>query len=225
MEITSICFFDIKLLEPVTVFTNIIISFFCLYFYFKLNVNSSNLKFEKYWRLFFLYFSFSSMIGAVAHGFKGYFNESVFNLVWLSMNLSSILITHYLLLSNLEIVSTSDKNKGILKTAIGFISILFVGIIFLTNNFLSVKINAFISILFTIYVHIVIYRKGESGSGFILFGFTFSLLSVLVHSIKFSISSWFNYKDISHVIMNISLYIIFIGVSQRLSSNQLETSA
>jgi hypothetical protein len=224
-EITSLNFFNIYLLEPITVLTNFFIFFFCLYFYFKLNINSSNFKLKKYWRLFFLFFSFSSVIGALAHGFRGYLNKTVFDIVWLTMNLSSILITHFLLLSNIETISLGDRYKSFFKNIIVLISIVFVGVILLTNNFLSVKINACISILLTLFIHFFTYRNKINGSGFILFGFSFSILSVIVHSIKFSFSSWFNYKDISHVIMNISLFIIFIGVKQRLAVEQLVTSS
>jgi len=202
--------------EPVTVLTNVIITAFCLFFYFQLNVISIQPKLKKYWRLFFLLFGVSALIGALAHGFKSYFQPNVFYYIWLIMNLSGLSITYYLLRVNIEMSFVSDENKIRLHYLVVLIILIFSAITIITNDFLIVKINAGIAILVTLIRHYRAYKKGYTGSGYIAFGFAFSTLSIIVHSTKLSLNEWFNFKDISHVIMNISLYIIFIGVLLKL---------
>jgi len=220
MNITSTHIFGFDLLEPVTVLTNVIISGFCLYFYLKLNHIGSQIKLKKYWRLFFLFFGISAILGGIAHGFKPYFEPLVFYYVWLSMNLTGLVITYFLLRSNLEFANPEKPKKQLLQLLILSVTLLFLFITIVSNNFLSVKINGGIAVIISLITHFQTYRKGLPGSGYISFGFTFSLLSIVVHSTQFSISEWFNYKDISHVIMNISLYFIFLGVTRKLGSKE-----
>ena len=224
MNITSARIFGFDLLEPVTVFTNVLISAFCLYFYLKLNHVGNDAKLKKYWRLFFLCFGISAILGGIAHGFKPYFEPHFFYYVWLSMNLSGIVIAYFLLRTNLEFANPKKHKKVFFHFLIVFLTGLFTYITLSTNNFLSVKINGGIAVLISLITHFQTYRRGLPGSGYISFGFAFSLLSIVVHSTQYSISEWFNYKDISHVIMNISLYFIFIGVTRKLSYNSLQVA-
>jgi hypothetical protein len=222
MSITSTHIFGFNLLEPVTVLTNVLISAFCLYFYLKLNHLGNQPKLKKYWRLFFLFFGISAILGGIAHGFKPYFEPLIFYYVWLSMNLTGLVIAYYLLCTNLEFAKLEKQKKQILYALILFITVLFSVITLTTNNFLSVKINGGIAVIISLITHFQTYRKGMPGSGYISFGFAFSLLSIVVHSAQFSISEWFNYKDISHVIMNISLYFIFVGVTRKLGNDSIQ---
>lgn len=191
--------------------------------FYKLNIGSKESNLKKYWRMFFLFFGFNAAVGIVAHGFKSYFSEEVFKYVWLSMNLASVPITFYLFKANVENSKFEGKTKNAFNLIILFTSFVFVALTILLNNFVVVKVSALLAILVTIVAHYRTYRNGIAGSGYITFGFAFSVSALIVHGAKWSISEWFNYKDISHVIMNISLIIIFVGVQQKLrSTNTIE---
>jgi len=129
-------------------------------------------------------------------------------------------IAYFLLRSNLEFANPEKPKKQLLQLLILSVTIIFLFITIVSNNFLSVKINGGIAVIISLITHFQTYREGLPGSGYISFGFAFSLLSIIVHSTQFSISEWFNYKDISHVIMNISLYFIFLGVTRKLGSKE-----
>lgn len=80
------------------------------------------------------------------------------------------------------------------------------------GNFLIIKIHAAIALLYSFIVHYIVYRRTEEkGSGLVVLGIFISFLPIIVHSLKFSIDEWFNYKDIAHVIMIISLVVIYKG--------------
>lgn len=185
-----------------------------MYFYNKLNFPGNKLMLGKYWRLFFLFIGISTFVGAIAHGLKDYFSNNVFYYVWMLMNVTSIPSSYYLLKATIELSEFSDKLKKQL-TIVAFTAMLGLTILTITiNHFVFIKINAVIVIFLALIRHYHTYKKGYTGSGYIFFGFAFSLTSAIVHTAQLSISNdWFSYKDISHVIMNISLYIIFVGVA------------
>ena len=73
--------------------------------------------------------------------------------------------------------------------------------------------HAGIVLLYSFGVHLVVYnRTKEKGSGLVVLGIGIPFLSIVVHSLKFSIHEWFNYKDISHIVMLTSLALLFKGV-------------
>lgn len=212
MNETSVNIFGHALYEPVTVVTNLLISFSCAYFFMKLR-SGTDQKLRNYWRFFFFYIGLSTFIGGIAHGFKPYFSEQGFYILWMTMNLTSIPSSYYLLKATIETTGYAPETKVKLGyAAIGAAAVLAILTVIL-NNFVLIKINAGIVILLTIIRHAVLLKKAWPGAVYILGGFAFSLSSLVVHTAKLSLSDWFNFKDISHVIMNISLAVIFIGVS------------
>ena len=212
MKETFIDIFGFHVLEPVTVLTDILLSIFCIYFYNKLNFPGNKAVLGKYWRMFFLYIGISTFIGAVAHGFRSYFSSEAFYFLWMTMNLSSIPSSYYLLKATIELSEFKDETKFRLTMITLAATILLTILTLIINNFVLIKINAGLVVILALIRHYHTYKKGYTGSGYIVFGFAFSLSSILVHTAQLSISEWFNFRDISHVIMNISLYIIFTGV-------------
>ncbi len=220
LEQTFIDIFHFRLLEPVTVLTDVLLSIFCMYFYNKLNFPCHAKKLGLYWRLFFLFMGISTFIGAIAHGCKLYFSNEVFYFVWMTMNVCSIPSAYYLLKATIELSEFKPELKKRLTLLAATAMTLLMLLTMWMNNFVLIKVNAGIVITLTLIRHYHTYKKGYSGSGYIVFGFAFSLLSIIVHTAQLSISNWFNFKDISHVIMNISLYIIFTGVLLKTRSIQ-----
>lgn len=210
---TYIDILNVHITEPTTAFTDLLLALACLVFYRKLELTSITQRTPlKYWRLFFLFIGISTCIGAIAHGFRSYFSDTQFFVIWLLMNVTSIPSSFYLLKATIDITDFSNQKKKILsQLSLGLMMLLAVVTCY-ANSFLLIKINAGVVILITLIKQYATYKKGLIGSGNIVFGFVFSLSSIVVHSLKLSVNDYFNFKDISHVIMLISLYIIFMGV-------------
>lgn len=221
MKETGIDLLHIHLMEPTTVITNLITGGLCLYFFKKLTQQPVQFTLGSNWKFFFLYMGISSIIGAFTHGLKSYFGNDNYYYLWLFMNLSGIPCSYFLLQANIELSKLSDSLKQLLKklsiVLTATLTLLVIGL----NDFLFIKINAGFVILLTLYNHLKRYNEGHQGNGFIFAGFLVSTLSILVHTMKLSYSDWFNFKDISHVIMSISLYIIFIGVMLKMKVHEL----
>jgi len=67
MTDTTIYIGTLAIHEPVTVFTDYIISILALVFYFKIPAGTNTAI--RYWRLFFLFLGLSTFVGAHAHAF------------------------------------------------------------------------------------------------------------------------------------------------------------
>lgn len=208
--------FGITILEPVTAATDLLLSAFCFYFYFKLKLPTKSEHLLKFWRLFFFILGITTFIGTVAHGLRFYMNEMTFRSVWMIMNLSSIGSSFFLLLATIEKVRKEDLVLLRKLHIVAFISTLIVTSITLTfNDFSLIRTYAGAVILMALYWHYATFRQGIPGSGQIAFGLGLSMLSVLVHVLKFSISDYFNFKDLGHVIILISLSFIFMGAMNK----------
>lgn len=186
--------------------------------YFKLYRSPQEAKLSRYWRFFFLFFGINAFVGFITHGFKSYFTEQQFYYVFLTMNLASVPITFSLMKANVENTNLKTDTKKNFNVVIFIASAIFVAITIMSNTFVVVKISALISILLTIIVYTATYRKGFAGHGYIVCGFAVSISALVVHGAKLSFSDWFNFKDISHVIMIISLILIFMGIDRYLRS-------
>lgn len=218
---TNFLLLGLRIDEPITVLTNIFLSVFTFSFYYRVTQTAhKDDKLSLYWAYFFLFLGIANTIAAFTHGFKSYFEQDDYYYIWMFMNMAGIPSSYYLLLTNLEISEFSDKKRVWYYRASQIMTLALVITMFFLNNIGLVKLNAGIVILITLLVHFQTFRKGNPGSKLIFGGFAFSMLTILVHNLKLSLHDYFNYKDISHVIMNIGLYIIFLGVMQ-LSQSRL----
>lgn len=112
----------------------------------------------------------------------------------------------------------TGQKKYINYLVITWIIILLV-VTLLQNNFLLIKIHAGIVLTYSLVIHLISYKKGGKGSSYVAGGIIVSFLSIVTHSLKLSVSEWFNYKDISHVIMLISLMLMYKGVRAILTNS------
>ena len=92
-------------------------------------------------------------------------------------------------------------------------------ITFLKNDFALIKAHAGIVLVYSLVIHLISHYKKTEGSAYIASGIIISFFSIVVHSLRFSLSEWLNYKDIAHLIMLLSLTIIYKGVSIKLQNN------
>jgi hypothetical protein len=89
----------------------------------------------------------------------------------------------------------------------------FLVLAFVTLNFRFVEAHATYG-LFVIVFAFELYtwfKQRDPGSRYIFVGTTLSALAALTHMLQLSISEWFNYNDISHVIMATGVYYYYQG--------------
>lgn len=199
--------------------TNLILFFLSLFCFRQLTRISGLYPKQMAW--FILLMGISSVFGAAAHAIHYGFGTTVFNIIFFITNALNLLAIYYFFRGSYTYgLSWGGKvSKLVVGLVICWILVLLV-ITFLNNHFLLIKIHAGIILVYTLVMHYLGYRKnGDRGSKWVVAGISVSFLSIIVHSLHFSIDEWFNYKDIAHVIMILSLAIIYKGI--RLNAEKL----
>lgn len=217
-DYTYIILCGVIIFEPVTILTNLFITVFCLFAFFKLRRNKTPLAIQ--WSMFFLLIGLSSSTGSLAHGTHFQLGELFLKSTVFMMNAISLIAIYFCFKSANTYFS---QNKPSQKKYINYLVITWIVILLivtlLQNNFLLIKIHAGIVLTYSLVIHLIFYKKGGKGSGYVAGGIIVSFLSIVTHSLKLSVSDWFNYKDISHVIMLISLMLMYKGARTILSSS------
>ncbi len=109
-------------------------------------------------------------------------------------------------------LNKTNPHKKITYFVIAWITALLIYTL-VRNNFLIIKIHAGIVLVYSFIVHIIVYnRTKEKGSKRVFLGISISFIPIVTHTLKLSVHEWFNYKDLAHVIILISLIVIYTGV-------------
>lgn len=216
LHYTYISLFGFKLFEPVTILTNSIITIYCLFVYF--STQKFNHQISRHWGIFFLLMGLSSLLACLTHGIHDQLGATFLRTSWFLMNSVSLIGIYFFyratfIYSNLNRENTTQLFN---YAALVWIISLLVATYFL-NNFLLIKIHAGIVLFYSLIVHFITFRNNHAGSGYIVAGILISFSSIIVHSLKLSFGEWFNYKDISHVIVLTSMIFLFKGVKTKIS--------
>jgi hypothetical protein len=195
-----------------TILTNMFIGAFCLYAFLKLRRYKMSLSSQ--WSFFFLFIGISSLVGSLAHGAHFQLGDDFFRTTVFLMNAVSLIAIYFCFkaANTWFSMKKNEPNKYITYLVILWIAILLV-ISYVKGNFVLIKVHAGIVLTYSLIVHIITHKRGFAGSAYIAGGILISFLSIVVHSLKWSLHEWFNYKDISHIIMLISLMFIYKGVT------------
>jgi len=208
----SVELFGVRLDEPVTTITDLIVSAVCFYAYYRLNKIS--LRNNVHWNLkyYFLSMGLATMIGGlIGHGFLYLFSFAWKLPGWLTSMFSIAL------LERASILYAKPLIKPRIGTFFSWMNIIelttFVIVTFTTLNFFFVEVHSAYGLLVIVTsFNIWVYRKTKSeASKLFLIAVGVSAISALIFMNEIGISPWFNHFDISHTLMAISAFIFFKG--------------
>ena len=202
----------IQINEPVTTVTDLIVSAVCFYAFFKLHKISKKEKLHQYLKYYFLTMGMATAFGGIiGHGFM-YMFTFYWKLPgwWLSM-VAINLIERSVIYYARRFIS---KKAGRFFAWLNMIELLtFMALTFSTLNFLFVEIHATYGLLlfvasFSGYIYI---KTKSKGSKLFLIAVFFAAISALFFMNEWSFHTWFNYLDISHSFMAISVFFFYKG--------------
>lgn len=209
-DYTYITLFGSIIFEPMTIVTNFLIFIFSIFCFTQLSKFKN--AYANSWAWFVLLVGISSCFGSTAHAIHYQLGDVFFDVIFYIMNAFSLISIYFCFKAPFIYYSPDKTNTKVMYFIMAWIACLLVYTL-IRNNFLIIKIHAGIVLLYSFTAHLIVYnRTKEEGSKLVVIGIGVSFLSIIVHSLKFSISEWFNYKDFAHVIILISLIIIFTGV-------------
>jgi hypothetical protein len=212
-EYTNINLLGFTVFEPITILTNLIIIVYGVFVYNRL-IGGDN-SWLKTWAWFFLLMSVSAFFGSISHGVHEQLGSKFLNVTWFLMNAFSLLSIYFFFKAAYKNLNTHKVNnkKWLDKIVVIWIVTLLIAT-YLMNDFLLIKIHAGIVLLYSLIAHYVTLKnQKQKGSLMIISGIGLAFVSIIIHSLKLSIGEWMNYKDISHLFMFLSMFVIYKGVN------------
>ncbi|MBV6645953.1 MAG: hypothetical protein KI790_10915 [Cyclobacteriaceae bacterium] len=217
MDVTKIVqpgidIFGITLMEPVTVVTNLMISGVCFYAFAKLNKQDDGNRVLFYMKYYFLTMGIASTWGGfIGHGFLYLLDESWKLVGWVISMISVAL---------LERSAISHANRFINpKLGKAFLIINIIELLILmsftisTMHFKYVEFHsAYGFIIVVTSFHLFTYVKTkDKGSLFMIYNTVVLLGAVATFNLPIILHTFFNHRDLAHILMVIASYLIYLG--------------
>lgn len=145
-------------------------------------------------------------------------------MVWGVMQLTSGMSVFYAQRSVISAQISNNKQKRILERFTLFQFIVFVPCVLLFMDFKVVAINSAIGLFQLLYLTFPQKVNVWNYNSMVSSGFIISFASIYVNRNQLSFASWFNYNDVAHMIMLLSLFLIYSGVKDKHQNLELPTN-
>ena len=207
--------------EPLTAITDYLLTVAALFFFLRLRKKAENKEYIKSWSYFFLFTGISTFFGGLAHSF--HLKEGTTYLeIWISMQLFGGLAIFFAQKGGLE-SECHPKGQKLFVKLTGIQLILFTLSVLIFFSFKTVVINSVV----TLSILLVLYFPREllqwNYRYLVTIGILTSFLTALVNIKKIILAPWFNQHDLSHVIMYLSLLLIYSGIKYKHNNQSLFT--
>lgn len=208
----SAYFSGIRIDEPVTALTDLLVSAVCIYAFYQLNKIKQPGRSILYFRYYFLLMAIATFMGAIiSHAFLYALSLEWKIPAWLVSMLGVALIER----SAIEYAQPYVRPVvGRFFLVMNIVELLVVaGIAISTLNFHWVEFHGGYGLLVVVSsFHLYIYLQNkDAGSRRILLGVFVAALAAGVFTFKVAAHKWFNHLDASHVLMAAASYILYTG--------------
>ncbi len=220
MNVPSVEFLGLHITEPFTWLTNWLVACFVFgYGHFLYHDKLADAT-QKFWSVFFVFIGLASLTGGTAHGFITYVGRNFHYAAWILTGIAVFAAE----LASLQLVE-NNRVKTYLRYFIYAQLMVMVSSVMFLHNFNSVRINSAVGLMGIIVpISVWHYRKfKDRRSLLITLGIFSNLLPGFIHAYKISYNQWFNFNDISHIIMIGCFYILYRGAKLNVST-QVEKS-
>jgi hypothetical protein len=216
VELTWIDIGNVEIHEPVTMVTDLFVSAVCFYAFRKLrnHHHKSAPPFQLYRWFFFTMGVATAFGGIIGHGFLHYLGFKWKLPGWIISMVAVGLAERAAIMHARPLIR---KNLGSFLAWVNIFEL--ISIVFLamyTLNFLFVEAHALYGLLLILFsFEVYVYSKTkDKGSKIALWAIFWGALAAIVHIAKISPHTWFNYLDVSHILMAIGNFVLLKAVMQ-----------
>lgn len=208
----SIDLFGIRIDEPVTTATDLLVSAVCLYAFIKLQRAQLPGRTQLYFRGYFLLMALATLLGGlIGHGFLYALSFEWKLPGWIVSMLSVALIER----SSIEYAKKLVSPKvGMFFLVLNLVELATIMTVTMTTlDFRWVEFHSGYGLLGVVlpFHFFVWYRTRDTGSATIMMAVLVASCAALIFMNKLSLHTWFNYLDISHVVMAFAAWIFYRG--------------
>jgi hypothetical protein len=211
-EEPSIYFANIRIDEPVTTLTDLLVAGVCIYAFIRLIKDFNPSKGRTFFSVFFFGLGLGTMLGGLlGHGFLYRLHPAWQLPGWLM----SMAATSFLVLGSLEMNKKSiHRGLAYLLTGLNVMAFIVTGILVIISvNFIYVVLQiAFNLLVIILFVHVYGWIRSKD-SGHILFfaAIAVMILVAFIFLLKLSFNQWINQNSLSHALMAVSAFLFYLG--------------
>jgi len=206
---TTIYISSIAIHEPVTAFTDFIITIIAFTCYFRLASYPG--KVVKYWSLFFLLLALSTLVGGCSHAFFAIHEGFGYKSFWLPMQFFNGLAVYYAQQATLISALKDSKQYTAWKLSYLLQLIVYYIVLIIVQKYIVTIIDNALGLIPIMIVHFSAKEK-EPYYKWVGWGICISFITAIVHGAKISLHAYFNYNDIAHVFIMASLVVMYKGI-------------
>lgn len=205
-------FWGIRIQEPMTTLTDVLVTGVCFYAFWKLRNSTSRGKAVFFIRQYFLVMGFATLFGGlVGHGFQYIFGHEGKLLGWVTSMVAVMLIERSAIEYTINLIP-KRWHRFLLRLNIVELVVIMILTIY-TLNFKFVEFHAIYGFMVVVFsFHLFTFAKTrDAGSRLILIGIIILVGAMFVFNYPVVLDVWFNHNDLSHVLMAISSWLFLRG--------------
>jgi len=214
-EINTIYISGIRVDEPIVTLTDLIVSFLCLYFFYRIQKSGKKEKVFLYFKIYFLNMGIATLLGGlIGHAFL--YNFSFYwKLPGWIMSMISIMFVERAAIEHTRIW----LKETIIKTfrVINILEFLtFLTLTITSLNFFFVEFHSGYGLMFVVLSleGFLFWKTKNLASKHMLIGVGFAAIAALFFMTKTSPHQWFNYLSVSHILMAVAATFFYIGTTK-----------
>lgn len=211
----SVIFAGFTINEPITMFSDFLISTICLFAFIKILYSSQRGNNHYPILLFFFMMFFSTFWGGlVGHGLQHYLSPLWKIPSWLT-GIFAVVAFQWIAANQLRKFKSKNLFRIILMlNLLSFLTAIYM--VFALKVFVWVQFHAVFGILgIVLPIQIFIYSKTKSYcSRQLILGIVFAIVAALVHLFYLGLGKWFNHLDVSHVFLALSNLYFYFGLKK-----------
>ena len=167
------------------------------------------------WSKFLGLLGLSTLFGAAGHGIFAVHEGIGYKTVWLSMQVINGFAIYFAQQATLNSALKNSKNINRWKTSYIIQFVMFVMVLMVFQKYIVTIIENIIGLL---PVMILLLRANDNHDKKIGYGILVSFLTASVSITKFTIHAYFNHNDLAHVLIMISVSIMYMGIKSKATS-------
>jgi hypothetical protein len=215
MTDTTISISGVSIHEPMTVLTDLLIAVLAIAIYFQLKNKADAIT--RNWSYFFLFMGISTVIGSCSHAFFAVHEGWYYKSFWLPMQVINGFAIYYAQQATFISALQVSANRMKWKWSYVIQLVVFILALFYVQKYIVSIIENAIGLIPIMILH---YQYQRPFAKMIANGIAISFITAFVNLCKLSLHAYFNYNDIAHVFIMISLYVMYKGVRMRTISEE-----
>ena len=217
-EINIVYLWGIRIDEPVVTATDLLVSFLCFLYAYKIHKSGKSEKTFLYFKIYFFTMGIATFLGGlIGHAFLYLFENFQGELFywklpgWI-MSMISIMFVERAAIEHTRIyLSKTIVNSFKMINIIEFL--IFLTLTITTLNFFFVEFHSGYGLMFVVLLleGFLFYKTKNEAGKYILAGIGFAAVAALLFMNEISIHQWFNHISASHVLMAIAATFFYLG--------------